>query len=315
MALRESHPQINHLIEAIELGGLLTLEDKPVPLARFTEAYFQRLGERSPGGNRADRLRDTFLGLAGHLVVVGRPGEGTAIDVDFREDSEWILPLVDMYLALEGADRRHPALQAAHNVHHAALLGMVVSIGIALRRGEALQFEYTGSRAAEPETRRVIPLRLVVRGDRLILSSLDLDRKAMRQFLLLRMQPRITPQAMSAEEKALLTEMRDQDPYSDSLVVFQGGESREVLLRFRKDLAADLKREFFHESQKVEEKQDWIELRMQVNNPLEVFSLVSRYMASCELVEPEDWRDWYVGRLRNALQRHGGLDGLRRSSP
>lgn len=296
---------LDHILKAIELGGLLTLEQRPVSLQSFVSDYFQRIGEDPPGGNRAERLRETFLKLAGYQVLEGQPGAGTSIDRDFREDCDWILPLVDLYLTVERADRRHPALMAALNAQGVALLGMVVTIGIALRSKEVLSFGYRGSRAEAPEERRVLPLSLVVRGDRLLLMAFDLDRMDLRQFLLLRMTPRIETSPSNDAERELLGQFRNRNPYSDSLGVFQGGEARDVLLRFELHMAADLEREFFHETQRIETLQDCIELRLRVNNAHEVFSLVSRFMNSCELVEPEDWREWYIGRLQRALQRHG----------
>ena len=253
-------------------------------------------------GDRAlRRALDSIQGQVGIDLIEGVRGRGRRLKPEAKQNKTWLVPLVAQYLGLIGAGKYHPALEALVHTHGPASLRLLTLIQYARERSRVLEFDYARSRQRGSERRRVVVRTLRIRGSRILIGATDLAKRALRQFLLTRV---CEPVQLGPVIESDAPATGDNNLIRGSLSVFAGAEEKEVVLHFFGDVIHDVRREFIHTSQRMMERSGHLEVRLRLNNALELFSFISRFMGSVEIVAPVEWRAEYARRLNRARAIH-----------
>ncbi len=240
--------------------------------------------------------------LIGPDRIASQPGAGYWLDPEAARSPRWVLPLLLQYLSFTRAEAYHPALESLVYTHGCRALYYLVCFRIGRDASRPVRFAYAKSREERPRARRVLVTDILIRSNRILAAGFDLDKGAVRHYIL----NRVTGDVLVEDEPVTPPRARSvvHEAYAGSLGVFMGGAPVQTAIRFAPDLAADIRREFFHASQSFTDEGDAVVLRMTVNNPFEALSLVSRFLGKAELLEPAEWRRLYTNRLRAALELH-----------
>ena len=90
--------------------------------------------------------------------------------------------------------------------------------------------------------------------------------------------------------------------YKNSLESFEGTPIQKVVLHFQLESEVYILKEYFHHSQKFyRNENNQLCLELYVNNKEELFALVSRYMTDIQILEPIEWRNYYIENLKKAI--------------
>lgn len=280
-------------------------------------ALFGRSEDFRSSGDLLDELQD-LCGTTGEESLIKRsinsvgrmveleplletqPGRGRRFSLQARNTPEWMLPLLARYLTMNGVATYHPALEGLVHSLKTRTLYYVTLFREARDSGRIISFNYRGSLDLTPKIRRVHVSSLEIRGNRFLAAGRDLAKNAIRQFSLARVADPV-----SLEEKrltAVIDGERIRHSYDQSLNIFMGGKEQTVEIRLQGRAAREARREFFHHSQKFQERKGVLHLSLRVNNRYEVFALLNRYLGEAELLVPVEWRREYAGLLRKSAK-------------
>lgn len=200
-------------------------------------------------------------------------------------------------VAADSVDRvlSTPAMPQAGDLRH--FLPLLEAI-LARR---VLRLEYTKPRAAQAERRTVHPLHLVELDRRWRLLAYDTGRRAVRQFVVDRIQDLSTP----GDTFMPPADFDVKQFLSGSMGAFVGGPEREVRLALDAEAAAYARERPWHASQTLRALPDGrTELTLRLNNLTDVKLTALRWGSHVEVLAPADLRAEVHAELRAAAGRY-----------
>ncbi len=294
--------RVSHTLRSLEIAGILSGSKEFITADRLIREIQKLHSDSRIEESGIKRAMQSFQLMAGQKTVESSPGKGYKISEAALADPKWILPVLAHYIAIcQPESSFHPALASLVHSHGVRSLYYIIMLHSARERNLPVRFLYTKSSQTQPIEKRVQVAGITIRGHRALVYGKDLRNQKTRQYIIQRISGKIHLEEIPLPP--LTAEFKNK--YTDSLNVYLGGTPTEVTLRFDSELLPDVRREFYHETQKIAVDGSGILLEMQVNNADEVFSLTSRYLGKAEIIKPVEWREEYAKRLKRALKING----------
>ena len=169
----------------------------------------------------------------------------------------------------------------------------------ARNRQKTIEFEYVNYGRTEVKQKVINVYSIILRGRKLFIIGFDTIKKEVRHYVF--NQIKSVGEIYEDSSFELPPKEELSKFYRDSLVSFEGPEPRRVVIRFEKAAEIYVKQDFFHQSQRFYDKNSSLYLEMYINNEYELFTMLGKYLDSSELIEPADWKEEYIKKLKTAL--------------
>ena len=208
-----------------------------------------------------------------------------------------LLPLQDFIRYTPAATEI--SLKIAPPARHEPALYKTITEAMVEQR--VVSFEYKKPQDAEFTRRRVAPYHLTCRDNRWYLIGLDLSREALRTFALSRMRNARLGSACFERPKDFTVE----NYFKHTLGVVIGDEPHAIRIHFDDFATPYVKEQFFHESQEFHELPDGtLELRLVLNDLVEIERLVLLWGGHAEALEPPAFRAKIASSVQRLSERH-----------
>ena len=305
MNLSDYKPErITHIRKTIEIAGIIFQAEDFLSSAEILNLYsrnFKR--ETSIEETSVKRSVHSIHSILGFEVIESKPSKGYRLKAEYKKNRVWMLPLLSQYLFFIDGGSLNFSLESLPFQLESDSLYKLFIFNDARERNKPVEFTYIKYLENTVKKKRIQVYSILLRGRKLFILGKDLNAGDIRHYIFT--QVREILQVDEETDLAAISEKSFQDLYKDSLEAFEGLSSRKVVLRFSKEAEIYIQKEYFHSSQRFfRNEENELFMEMNINYSEELFALLGRFLNCSELIEPADWREEYISRLKKALQLH-----------
>lgn len=294
---------IKHLKKAIEIAIIIFKEDGFIPSIKIEKEFDEYNEDISFYGKMVGRACETLEEYLGINVIESRSRRGFQLKKEYRTNLEWMHPLLSKYLSIIELDSlNYPVESITYHLGTKALYNLYL-LHYARDQRKTIKFEYMKNLETNPKRKNVNIYLIVLRGRKIYIIGLDTDINEIRQYTFTQITNIVGIDPYSSFDPPTRNELSHF--FKDSLITHADSKSTEVLIRFEKEAEVYVRKEFFHSSQKFDyDENGKLLLKMKINNKVELFTLLGRFMNVAELIKPIDWREEYITNIQIALSLH-----------
>jgi hypothetical protein len=293
--------RLSHILKSIEIAGIIFQSNDFISSDKIIHEYSRFEEGGSLDETSIKRFLKTIRFYLGNDLFESKPSKGYRLKEEYRTNKKWILPLFSQYLFYIESNSLNFSLESVIHLLDTNSLYKLFLLKQAMQKGYAIELEYTKYREDVVKFKKLQIYSIVLRGRKLFIVAKDLNINEVRHYIFTQIGKILKLDDSKQLEPPLKNSFLDF--YKDSLESFEGTLTRKVLIRFIKEAEIFIQKEFFHSSQKFykNEKEDLI-LEMQINYSEELFALLGRFLNYAELLEPVEWREIYIQKLKLALE-------------
>ena len=155
----------------------------------------------------------------------------------------------------------------------------------AVMQGVEIEFDYRKPQSTATESRRVQPYHLANRENTWYLVGFDLDRQAIRNFSVIRMQS----MTLTNRKYTRPADFSPEKHFAKAFGAYVGTGNHKVVVRFRPEVAGKIKERFWHESQESKDLSDGrVEITMYLDSLDEILAWILGWRAQAEVIGPKE---------------------------